>query len=143
MTLHDPFQLLYDKYQSQYRQLCIPARTLAEIGNELLGQVAEFTTPEQIEQLQQSLEHLYKELEKMTGLSHYGASFGPPHACVKDIYIHASALLKNRAILQQPPPSEEPEDPQPPLTHEDVENIFHSLPPETYFGKEQDEDDSQ
>ena len=104
MSLHDPFLLLYDHYRTQYRQLCIPARTYAEIGNELLGRVTDSTTPEQFQQLQQSLVLLYNELERLAGPFHYAASFGPPHACVKDIYIHASALLKNRAILQQAPP---------------------------------------
>jgi hypothetical protein len=136
MTLHDPFRLLYDKYQSQYRQLCIPARTLAEIGNELLGQVTESTTtPEQIEQLQQSLLLIYKELEKQAGLFHYAATIGPPHTCVKDIYIHASAILKNRAILQQAPP---PPPTQQLISREgaviDLEEHVKTSNEETYLG---------
>lgn len=144
MTLHDPFLLLYDHYRTQYRRLCIPARTFAEIGNELLGRVSESTTPEQFKELQQSLVLLYQELEKQAGPLHFAATVGPPHTCVKDIYLHAAALLRQRAILQQPQaPPEEQEDTKPPLTHEDVERHFQSLPPDTFFGQEQDEESSE
>jgi hypothetical protein len=42
----------------------------------------------------------------------------------------------------EPPPAAEPADTQPPLTHQDVEHIFQSLPPDTFIGKERDEDNT-
>jgi hypothetical protein len=135
---------LYYHYQPQYRQLCPEARTLAEVGNQIFAKIADHPiTPEQLQQLQQSLILLCQELEANLSLFHYGSSHGLLHTCVRDIYTEAAFRLNNIAILQAaPPPPEAPEETKPPLTHEDVENIFHSLPPDTYFGTERDEDDS-
>jgi hypothetical protein len=104
MTFRNPYRILHNSIETQYRRLCIPARTFAEIGNELYGQITEQTTPEQIRELEQSLFRIYKELEAQTGMLHYASSFGPPHTCLKDTYLHAVALLQNKAILQQPAP---------------------------------------
>jgi hypothetical protein len=136
---------LYDPHQQQYRQLCPKARTLAEVGNQIFVKIADHPlTPEQLQQLQQSLILLCQELEANLSLFHYGSSHGLPHTCVRDIYTEAAFRLNNVAILQPaPPPAEEQEDTKPPLFHEDVEHFFQLLPPDTYFGKERDEDDSE
>jgi hypothetical protein len=90
-----------------------------------------------------SLDQLRRELVTDMPAMHYAALIGR-HQCVKDVYREAIARLRSLALLQPeplPPPPPEPQEPQPPLTHEDVENIYRSLPPDTYFGKERDEDD--
>jgi hypothetical protein len=136
---------LYDPYQQQYRQLCPEARTLAEVGNQMFAKISDHPiTPEQLQQLQQSLKLLCRELEANLSLFHYGSSHGLPHTCVRDIYTEAAFRLNNVAILQPAPqPPEQQGETKPPLSHEDVEQLFQSLPPEAFYGKERDEGESR
>jgi hypothetical protein len=111
----------------------------------IFAKLTEATTAKQFEAAQESLFLLRQELETDMPAMHFASLIGR-HLCVKDVYKEATARLRSLALLQPepaPPPPPEPQEPQPPLTHGDVENIFHSLPPETYFGTERDEDDSE
>jgi hypothetical protein len=101
-------------------------------------------TPEQLQQLQQSLKLPAEELEASLSLFHYGSSHGLPHTCIRDIYTEAAFRLNNVAILQPAPqPPEQQGETKPPLSHEDVEQLFQSLPPEAFYGKERDEGESR
>jgi hypothetical protein len=138
MQFHNPY------HRRQYQRLCVPARTLAEVINQIFSQITESTSQTQFQQIQQSLLICYQELASQTSMFHHAGGSGPPHTCLRDIYTEAAFRLKNWAILQPPPPTPpEPADTQPPLTHKDVENLFRKLPPETFFGQERDEEDSQ
>jgi hypothetical protein len=125
---------------------CVYADTFYRTAKDaVFAKLTEATTANQFQAAQESLLLLRQELETDMPPMHFASLIGR-HLCVKDVYREAIARLRSLALLQPepaPPPPEEKEDPQPPLTHEDVERQFQSLPPDTFFGQEQDEDDTQ
>lgn len=134
------------KWDQAVSPRCVYADTFYRTARDaVFAKLTADTTAKQFQAAQASLDQLREELVTDMPPMHYAALVGT-HQCVKDVYKEAVGRLRSLALLQPeplPPPPPEPPEPQPPLTHEDVEDIFQSLPPETYFGKVQDEDDSQ
>jgi hypothetical protein len=134
------------KWEQTVSPRCVYADTFYRTARDaVFGRLTEHTTAKQFQAAKESLDQLREDLVTDMPAMHFAALVGR-HQCVKDVYKEAIARLRSVALLQpEPPPPPEPEPPEPqlPLTHEDVENLFRKLPPETYFGKEQDEDDSQ
>ena len=94
---------LYNRYEEQYRRLCPQSRTFEQIADQsIFAKITDQTTQEQFAQAQQSLLELCQRLEAQVDLFHYAQPYGPPHSCVRDLYLHAAAHLENLAIMQIP-----------------------------------------
>jgi hypothetical protein len=134
------------EWQQASSPRCVYADTFYRTARDaVFKRLTEATTANQFQAAQESLDQLRQELEQDMPAMHFSSLIGT-HLCVKHLYREAVARLRSLALLQPeplPPPPPEPPEPQPPLTHEDVENLFRKLPPDTYFGKERDEDDSE
>jgi hypothetical protein len=95
----------YDERRSQQRNPCSAAFTAAQIIEQtIFARITNRTTAEQFQLAQETLSQLCSELAATVTWDHYAASSGPPHSCVRDVYVDAAFRLKNLEITQPPPP---------------------------------------
>jgi hypothetical protein len=119
---------------------CLWAEVFYRTGRVMFSNLNGQITPEIVAQLQQRLLELRNELMGRLTLFHYAAASGPPHQCVDELYLEAVSRLKFLALTLQGQSPVNPFERRPPLTHEDVLDIFEQLlPPDMPFGEERDE----
>jgi hypothetical protein len=103
----------------------------------IFSQLTDTTTPEQFAEAHATLCQLREEVEQDMPPIHYASQFGT-HICVGVLYKEATLRLWGFSQLQQA--SQPPAPTQPPLTREEVLDIFEkNLPAETFFGEERTE----
>jgi hypothetical protein len=119
---------------------CVWAEVYYRTGRVIFTNLNGQLPPELVAQLEQQLLALRNELMGRLTLFHYAAASGPPHQCVDEVYLQAVSRLKFLALTLQGQTSVSPFERRPPLTHEEVLDIFEQLlPPDMPFGEERDE----
>jgi hypothetical protein len=112
-----------------------------QIAEELVANISEPASPEQCEQVQQSLLFLFHELKEQLDPWHPRVPGG--HPCLEHCYLQYAMRIRNRALRYKPlPPPGPPVRRQPQRSADEVVNDVSSLadevkrPGDTYLGEE-------
>jgi hypothetical protein len=111
------------------------------VGEDILANLGDSTSPEEFEQVQKGLLFRYQELKERLDPWHFRTPGG--HRCLDDAYLEYAMKLRTRFILQKPLPSPSAQKPQP-VTLEtllaNVERIIAESAKETPFGQDREEE---
>jgi hypothetical protein len=111
------------------------------VGEDILANLGDSTSPEEFEQVQKGLLFLYQELKARLDPWHFRTPGG--HRCLDDAYLEYAMKLRTRLILQKPLPPPSAQKPQP-VTLEtllaNVERIIAESAKETPFGQDREEE---
>jgi hypothetical protein len=109
------------------------------VGEDILANLGDSTSPEEFEQVQKGLLFCYQELKERCDPWHFRTPGG--HRCLDDAYLEYAMKLRTRFILQKEPAAAAPPAPiQPPLTPDAVVNNLRTVaeelkrPRDTYLG---------
>jgi hypothetical protein len=120
---------------------CGEYEKLKLVGDDILANVGDSTSPEEFEQVQKGLLFLYQELKERLDPWHFRTPGG--HRCLDDAYLEYAMKLRTRFILQKEPAAAPPAPTQPPLTPDAVVNNLRTVaealkrPRDTYLGADE------